>query len=218
MQTDLSGRAILIPGSGQRYAGSSRTAQYALTIFGRSMRETNCDCDRTQDVSLLQTVYLQNDDQLLNQLTDSKNSWLAQIQREFSIGRATTGSPAKKRRRPANYKKVIELRKEEIKQLRTAGKDEAGDNLERQVRAYRKRFDTEQEEPSEKTSQDQPLPASEVTRKIVQSAYLRTLSRYPTDQELQRSVKYLVEARDVASGARDLLWALLNTKEFILNH
>ena len=33
MQKDLAGRAVLIPGSGTRYLGSNREAQYALTIF-----------------------------------------------------------------------------------------------------------------------------------------------------------------------------------------
>jgi hypothetical protein len=29
---------------------------------------------------------------------------------------------------------------------------------------------------------------------------------------------HMSEAKDVVAGARDLLWALLNTKEFIVNH
>jgi len=62
------------------------------------------------------------------------------------------------------------------------------------------------------------LPAAEVVSKIVEEAYLRTLSRYPTEQEQQRSIKYLGESTDLAKGAKDLLWVLLNTKEFILNH
>nr|MCS5574354.1 hypothetical protein [Pseudomonadales bacterium] len=62
------------------------------------------------------------------------------------------------------------------------------------------------------------LAAAEVVNQIVQEAYLRTLSRYPTDQELERSVKYLDESTDLSKGAKDLLWVLLNTKEFILNH
>ena len=104
-----------------------------------------------------------------------------------------------------------------IKQLRAAGKDETAVKLERQLRAYRKRFENKKE-PVEQASPDRQLPAAEVASKIVRGAYLRTLSRYPTEQELQRSLKYLGESADLAKGAKDLLWALLNTKEFILNH
>ena len=217
MQKDLAGRAVLIPGSGTRYLGSNREAQYALTIFGRSMRETNCDCDRTQDVSLLQTVYLQNDEQLLKQLSDGKDSWLAQIQREYKIGTATISGSRRSPRRPENYDKVVKERKAKIKQLRAAGKDETAIRLERQLSAYKKRFD-DKNKPVEQAREDRSVPSSEMSSQIVEAAYLRTLSRYPTDQELERSVKYLAEAKDVASGAKDLLWALLNTKEFILNH
>ena len=181
------------------------------------MRETNCDCDRTEDVSLLQTVYLQNDQQLLDQLTDRDDSWLAQIQREYKIGKPAPVNARKAPRRPDNYDQLVRSRRAKIKQLRAAGKDETAVKLERQLRSYVKRF-AGNKEPVKQTSPERQLPAAEVASKIVQGAYLRTLSRYPTEQELERSVKYLGESVDVAQGAKDLLWVLLNTKEFILNH
>ncbi len=218
MQQDLTGRAVLIPGSGTRYLGANRNAQYALTIFGRSMRETNCDCDRTEDVSLLQTVYLQNDEQLLDQLTDRNDSWLAQLQREHKLGSTTVTRSPKGPRKPANFDQMVKTRKAKIKQLRAAGRDEQAAAQERQLRAYVKRFAGEKNRPAEKPVENPEVSPAEVASQIVQGAYLRTLSRYPTEQELTRSVKYLGEAEDIAKGAKDLLWVLLNTKEFILNH
>ena len=53
---------------------------------------------------------------------------------------------------------------------------------------------------------------------IVKQAYLRTLSRYPSDQELARCRQSIEQASDTTTGVRDVLWALLNTKEFIVNH
>jgi hypothetical protein len=53
---------------------------------------------------------------------------------------------------------------------------------------------------------------------VVEQAYLRTLSRYPTPDEVQDAVAYMASAETPVEGARDLLWALLNTKEFIVNH
>jgi hypothetical protein len=50
---------------------------------------------------------------------------------------------------------------------------------------------------------------SSTSADLIDEAYLRTLSRLPTDVE--RSI-----ARD--HDLRSLLWALVNTKEFILNH
>jgi hypothetical protein len=53
---------------------------------------------------------------------------------------------------------------------------------------------------------------------FITQAYLRSLSRYPKDDELARSVNYVNTAEDTVGGVRDVLWALLNTKEFIVNH
>jgi hypothetical protein len=53
---------------------------------------------------------------------------------------------------------------------------------------------------------------------LVRQAYLRTLSRYPTPDETQRCLAYLAQAESPAAGAKGLMWALINTKEFIVNH
>jgi len=53
---------------------------------------------------------------------------------------------------------------------------------------------------------------------VIRQAYLRTLSRLPTEQEQAIARKHLAETADLAAGLRNLMWALLNTKEFIVNH
>ena len=53
---------------------------------------------------------------------------------------------------------------------------------------------------------------------IVRQAYLRTLSRLPSERELTRSKQYITDADNTLVGIEDLLWTLLNTKEFIVNH
>lgn len=52
---------------------------------------------------------------------------------------------------------------------------------------------------------------------LIRQAYLRTLSRPPDEGELGVSRKYLADAKDTPAGLRDLLWALVNTKEFVVN-
>ena len=63
---------------------------------------------------------------------------------------------------------------------------------------------------SDKASAD---PAS-----LIQSAYLRTVGRMPSNAEAKRAADYLSEAESLQEGLRDLLWSLINSKEFILNH
>jgi hypothetical protein len=54
--------------------------------------------------------------------------------------------------------------------------------------------------------------------RVIDTAYLRTLSRLPTDAERVAAAKYLTEGSSPAAALRDLLWALVNTKEFVVNH
>jgi hypothetical protein len=53
---------------------------------------------------------------------------------------------------------------------------------------------------------------------FIRQAYLRTLSREPTPEEVNRCQIFLAEAENPLAGAKGLLWTLINTKEFIVNH
>jgi hypothetical protein len=123
-------------GFSRQYDGS-----YALKLFGKPERAVSCDCERSNEPSLLQTVYLRNDGEVLA-LLDRKDGWLREV----------------------------------------SGSDDL-------------------------SSDD-----------LIRSAYLRTLSRPPSEEEQQVAREHLSQAKDAQSGLKDLLWALMNTKEFLLNH
>jgi hypothetical protein len=53
---------------------------------------------------------------------------------------------------------------------------------------------------------------------IIEELCLATLSRYPQAAEMEAAMNQVRRARDRASGLADIFWALLNTREFILNH
>jgi hypothetical protein len=53
---------------------------------------------------------------------------------------------------------------------------------------------------------------------LIRDAWLRTLGRPPQPAEIERAEKQFAQAASPSAGLRDLLWALINTKEFILNH
>ena len=52
----------------------------------------------------------------------------------------------------------------------------------------------------------------------VEEMYLRTLSRYPDAEERSMAERVIAQAGDAKRGYQDLLWALLNCKEFLYNH
>ena len=82
------------------------------------------------------------------------------------------------------------------------------------MQAMIKRFGDPSLQESTTASEGQALD----TERLVTTAYLRTLSRNPNSEELLRSVEFVESSDDKMNGLRGLLWALLNTKEFVVNH
>ena len=134
VRTDLDRRAT--GHLSMRLAGT-----YAMQVFGKPERAVNCDCERDNKSTLLQTVFLQNDPLLIDRLLES--GWLAELQGRDSV----TDYPG-----------------------------------------------------------------------LIQEAWLRTLSRPPSASEQQRALEHMQSAGNPTEGLRDLLWALINTKEFLLIH
>ncbi len=120
----------------------NRDSAYVTKLFGKPAREGICDCERSNEPSLLQTIYLRNDTEVLK-LLDRKESWLQQVAQ--------------------------------------SQEDVAADDW-------------------------------------IRAAYLRTFSRPPSDPKLVGARQHLEQVDDARTGRRDLLWALLNSKEFLLNH
>jgi hypothetical protein len=62
------------------------------------------------------------------------------------------------------------------------------------------------------------LASSKSDREIVEELYLALLGRFPTETDLRLIDDHLKATPDRPKAFQDLLWALLNTKEFVLNH
>jgi hypothetical protein len=241
-------RAMTMAGGSARNRGNGD--QYALSVFGRSIRESNCDCDRTSEPSLLQTVFIRNDSDVLRAMSDSKDSWLAQIAKENDWPMLQTD-------RNPNAKSG----REEMMMGGASDKDQkTADDLDREIRSLKTRIDrlsknekeekkvkelktllanrekkfaaqmellakkAEQSESSDKANADKEATGLVVNadrlkmNALIEEAYLRTLSRMPSASEIERSYASIAQAESPTRGLSDLLWALINSKEFILNH
>jgi hypothetical protein len=131
---------------GGKGGGGGGPDGYFLTLFGKPARVTNCDCERSADPTLLQTLFTRNDPSLLAKIDDPKN-WIGQ--------------------------------------LRAAHK---------------------------KNSADLDID------KTITEVFLRTVSRPPTNEELAQARTDVTSAKEPLDGVRDLLWAMINTREFKVNH
>jgi hypothetical protein len=59
------------------------------------------------------------------------------------------------------------------------------------------------------------LASGQSNREIVEELYLAALSRFPKAGEAQAAVAFIDKARDRRTGLEDVLWALVNAKEFL---
>jgi hypothetical protein len=55
-------------------------------------------------------------------------------------------------------------------------------------------------------------------KEIVEELYLRAYARFPTADELKRNLAYVEKLDNKQQALEDVLWAILNTKEFMFNH
>jgi hypothetical protein len=53
---------------------------------------------------------------------------------------------------------------------------------------------------------------------LVEEMFLATLTRFPKPDEKAKALEHLSAAKSKAEAVTDLMWALINTREFILNH
>jgi hypothetical protein len=137
-------------GLAEAFAGRN-LPDYALTLFGKPVREINCDCDRTTMPTLLQALYMRNDPETLARIEsqfEEVPAWIAEL-------------------RQAHHAQQLGV-----------------DRL----------------------------------NQIIAEVFLRTLSRPPTVEEIRSAQTDIASARDPITGVRDLLWVLINTREFIVNH
>ena len=206
---------------------------FALEVFGQSMRESNCDCDRSDSPSLLQSIYLRNDADMHKRLSD-KNGWVAQACSELGVaGPKSSSDPraAITQKRADNYRKLFLSRVAQYEKLPAEKQKKSKLQLQRDhnrlvTKMKSLKFDVPKLAGLLKDKNAWPQLNATVSIKapvktvqqLIEEAYLRTLSRYPEPEETEISVTFIEESETPAVGVQSLLWALVNTKEFILSH
>ena len=210
---------------GPRSAYQNRGREgYALTAFGKPARIENCDCERSVEPSLLQVLYVRNDAEALAMI-DQRGSWVEQIAREKNLRMAPSAAPVQLsdqvRRRITQANEQIKALTERIETLQAEGKESQAANLVKQRQKLRNRIaqvrgDVRPQDGG--NSEDAESILESEGPELVRQAYLRTLSRNPSEREAATSLAYLRDSETVAEGLRDLVWALVNTKEFMVNH
>jgi hypothetical protein len=129
----LGTRAIQLP--------DQQANSYFLTVFGRPQADTACECERSQEANLAQSLHLLNSPEIQGKLTDKQ-------------GRAA---------------------------VLAADPNRSDEDKLREI-------------------------------------YLWVYSRDPQPEELQIALAHLAKNTNKQQAYEDILWALINTKEFLFNH
>jgi hypothetical protein len=158
---------------------------YSLGVFGRPDRITTCDCERSNDPTLLQSLFLYNDGEIHKLI--NAGGWITDLSRVERYGDVEQQIALLRKR-------LVQLEKNGDEKRAASTKNELA-NLET-VRG---------------------LSVSD-RGALVDELFLRTVSRQPTAHERQAALQHVNEAESVSAGMRQMLWVMLNTKEFILNH
>ena len=214
MQHEMARRAIAIATSSERYLQGGTPEAFPLMVFGRSTRESNCECDRSTDATLLQTVFLQNDDVVYSLMNRRKTGWLEQIAKEYDL--PFNVQVRNQPKPPANYEESFKKLQERLKKLQADPSQKAA--YEAALKTRRRMISQFGLPKSLQQAAAEQSLSLEQKQNIVEQAYLRTLTRFPNEREMARSLEFIEQADDKINGVRGLLWALVNTKEFILNH
>lgn len=206
---------------------------FLLKVFGQSMRESNCDCDRSDSPSLLQSIYLRNDSEMHKRLA-ARDGWVAQACKELGVAGPDSQATAQEtavRRKADGVRRQFVNRLRQYQKTPEARQKKMEPQIEREYdrivgRMKQMGFDVpplkklmkDVDAWNELEAQEKFAQASKSLDDLVEEAYLRTLSRYPDQEEREISVSFIEESETPASGVQSLMWALVNTKEFIITH
>jgi chromosome segregation ATPase len=152
---------------------------------------------------------MQNDRDIHTMLT-RKDSWLNQMAVKHQVDPAAAGHQkqlASLQKRLAGLEKAKSriADREDSKQLKRL--DQQINSLKKKMRPLENKLAAAQ---TSKTDMD--------IQAVITEAYLRTLSRFPRPDEISRCESHIREDQNLINGVTGVLWALVNTKEFIVNH
>jgi hypothetical protein len=215
--TDMSQRSIGPLGIQATPGGGGKQAEgYALNIFGRPARETNCDCERVTDPTLLQTIFTRNDQSVLRKIDDS-NGWMGELRKAAGIKNPDFDVEGARQKIERNQAQLAAM-KLPPKPDETDTKALADwEKKQKRIEKFRAEIEEKSAELRKRIGQMETPDVKFDVENAIREVFLRTVSRPPTATEMANAKSDIASAKSPIDGLRDLLWAMLNTREFMVN-
>ena len=200
---------------------------YALSVFGKPDRTENCDCERSNAPTLLQSVFTRNDPSLISMINGSDRrakGWITEVEEWYSgKTKSTKQANGNKRLKQLNDQRKKLLAKVP-KKPRNTQDARATQRYQLTIKKHREAVQALNRNISKLKGgrSNGNLAKRQITAletdKLINETFLRTVSRMPSANELNMARADINSNQDKIAGVKDLLWTLLNTKEFLVNH
>ena len=211
-------RAVQLPDN------SFNSQSYFLTVFGRPDSSSSCECERSSDASLAQSLHLLNSKDIQGKLS-SGTGRAANL-----AGQKTPADEAlaKAKTEHAAAAKALEVVNTQVDKAKASAKT---DDLKKKLAELieKKQKPAEDKIAAAKDALDKALPEATVAEdERIRSLFLLAFSREPSGSEVVLARSHLdriikdkddkEKPADRKASYEDIIWALFNTKEFLFNH
>nr|AIF07740.1 hypothetical protein, containing DUF1549 domain [uncultured marine thaumarchaeote KM3_23_F10] len=211
-------RAVQLPDN------SFNSQSYFLTVFGRPDSSSSCECERSSDASLAQSLHLLNSKDIQGKLASGSG-------RAAKLSSAKTPADealAKAKTEHAAADKALVAVNAEVDKAKAAAKtDDLKKKLAELIDKKQKPAQAKADTTKEALAKAQAEAAGAEDERI-RSLFLLAFSREPSGSEvvlarahLERIIKDKdgnEKSADRKGSYEDIIWALFNTKEFLFNH
>jgi hypothetical protein len=211
-------RAVQLPDN------SFNSQSYFLTVFGRPDSSSSCECERSSDASLAQSLHLLNSKDIQGKLASASG-------RAANLSKAKTPAGEALAKAKAEQAAADKALAAVTAQVEKATANAKTDVLKKKLAAL---IDTKQKPAQAKAAaakgvfEKAQVAASVEEEKRVRGLFLLAFAREPSGSEVLLARAHLERAIKDKDGKEkpaerkasyeDIIWALFNTKEFLFNH
>jgi hypothetical protein len=211
-------RAVQLPDN------SFNSQSYFLTVFGRPDSSSSCECERSSDASLAQSLHLLNSKDIQGKLASGSG-------RAANLSNAKTPVSeafAKAQKEQAAADKALAAVTAQVEKATAAAKTDAAKKALVDLIAKKQKPAQDKAAAAKAALEKAQVATTSEEEQKIRGLFLLAFSREPSGSEVllaRAHLNRIIKDKDGKekpavrkSSYEDIIWALFNTKEFLFNH